>query len=50
MTEFATLSRRKRLSFHGWGYADEGLSPQEEARLHGLSGRQTELRPWMTRY
>lgn len=33
MTDFATLSRRRKLRFHGWGYADEGLSPDEEARV-----------------
>jgi alkyldihydroxyacetonephosphate synthase len=32
MTESATLSRRRKLRFYGWGYADEALSPEEEAR------------------
>ena len=29
----ATLSRRRTLRFHGWGYADDRLSPDEEARV-----------------
>jgi len=29
----ATLSRRRMLRFHGWGYADDRLSPDEEARV-----------------
>ena len=33
MTEFATLSRRRRLNLCGWGYADEGLSDDEAARV-----------------
>jgi alkyldihydroxyacetonephosphate synthase len=33
MTEFATLSRRKKLRFYGWGYADDVLSPDEDARV-----------------
>jgi alkyldihydroxyacetonephosphate synthase len=36
MAEFATLSRRRRLRFHGWGYADDRLSAEEEARVRGL--------------
>jgi alkyldihydroxyacetonephosphate synthase len=39
MTEFATLSRRRRLRFYGWGYADETLSPDEEARIRGAAKR-----------
>ena len=33
MTESATLSRRRKLRFYGWGYADETLSPEEESRV-----------------
>src|SRR5436190_11175369 len=33
MAEIATLSRRKALRFYGWGYADEGLTPEEEAAV-----------------
>jgi alkyldihydroxyacetonephosphate synthase len=33
MTEFATLSRRRKLRFYGWGYAEDVLSPEEEARI-----------------
>ena len=33
MSETATLSRRRTLRFYGWGYADEGLSADEEARV-----------------
>ena len=33
MTEFATLSHRKKLRFYGWGYADDVLSPDEDARI-----------------
>ena len=39
MGEFATLSRRRRLRFYGWGYADEALSPDEEARIRGAAKR-----------
>jgi alkyldihydroxyacetonephosphate synthase len=39
MREFATLSRRRRLRFFGWGYADEGLSPDEAARVRGAAKR-----------
>jgi alkyldihydroxyacetonephosphate synthase len=35
MTESATLSRRRKLRFYGWGYADEELSPDEELRVRG---------------
>jgi alkyldihydroxyacetonephosphate synthase len=35
MTESATLSRRRKLRFYGWGYADEDLSPDEELRVRG---------------
>ena len=33
MTDSATLSRRRKLRFYGWGYADDVLSPDEEARV-----------------
>jgi alkyldihydroxyacetonephosphate synthase len=33
MTGSATLSRRRKLRFYGWGYADDVLSPEEEARV-----------------
>jgi alkyldihydroxyacetonephosphate synthase len=39
MTEFATLSRRRRLRFYGWGYADDGPTPEEEARVRGAARR-----------
>lgn len=39
MTEPATLSRRRKLRFYGWGYADETLSPQEESRTRDLVKR-----------
>jgi len=39
MAEFSTLSRRKRLRFCGWGYADDILSPDEEARIRGAVKR-----------
>ena len=39
MTEFATASRRRRLRFYGWGYADEGLSADEEARVRESAKR-----------
>ncbi len=39
MGEFATLSRRKRLRFYGWGYADQVLSPDEEGRVRGAARR-----------
>jgi alkyldihydroxyacetonephosphate synthase len=39
MAEVATLSRRRRLRFYGWGYADDGLTPEEEARVRGAARR-----------
>ena len=33
MTDFATLSRRKRLRFFGWGNVDDALTPDEEKRV-----------------
>ena len=39
MTEFATLSRRRKLRFYGWGYADDTLSAEEEARVRGAAKR-----------
>ena len=35
----ATLSRRRTLRFHGWGYADDRLSPDEEARVRRSAAR-----------
>ncbi len=35
----ATLSRRRRLRFFGWGYADEILTAEEEARVRGAARR-----------
>ncbi len=39
MTAFATLSRRRRLRFYGWGYADESLTEDEAARVRGAVNR-----------
>src|SRR5579864_8234346 len=39
MTESATLSRRRKLRFFGWGYADEALLPEEESRVRDLAER-----------
>src|SRR5215831_7360932 len=39
MAEAATLSRRSTLRFYGWGYADETLSPEEEARVRAIPQR-----------
>ena len=39
MTDSATLSRRRRLRFYGWGYADEELSSDEDARVRQSAGR-----------
>lgn len=39
MGDFATLSRRRKLRFWGWGYADEALLPEEEARIRGAAKR-----------
>jgi alkyldihydroxyacetonephosphate synthase len=39
MTENATLSRRRKLRFYGWGYADDGLMPDEEARVRARALR-----------
>jgi alkyldihydroxyacetonephosphate synthase len=39
MTEFATLSHRKRLRFYGWGYADDVLAPDEDARVRESAKR-----------
>jgi len=33
MVESATLSRRRKLRFYGWGYADDVLSPDEDVRI-----------------
>jgi len=37
MTEFATLSRRRKLRFYGWGYADDVLTDEERARICGIT-------------
>jgi alkyldihydroxyacetonephosphate synthase len=39
MAEFATLSRRRRLRFYGWGYVEDSLTPDEEARVRATAGR-----------
>ncbi len=39
MAETATLSRRRTLRFYGWGYADDALSPEEEARVRSVAIR-----------
>ena len=39
MTDFSTLSRRRKLRFYGWGYADEGLSPEEDLRVRESAKR-----------
>lgn len=39
MTESATLSRRRKLRFYGWGYADEGLTAEEETRVRESAKR-----------
>ncbi len=39
MTQSDTLSHRGKLRFYGWGYADEHLSADEEARVRAAAGR-----------
>jgi len=39
MADSATLSRRQKLRFYGWGYADETLSPEEDALVRGAAQR-----------
>ena len=39
MVEAATLSRRRKLRFYGWGYADDVLSADEEARIRQSATR-----------
>lgn len=39
MNDVPTLSRRRRLRFWGWGYADENLSPEEDARIRASAAR-----------
>src|SRR5665213_2453960 len=39
MVDSATLSRRRKLRFYGWGYADDLLSAEEEARVRGSAQR-----------
>jgi alkyldihydroxyacetonephosphate synthase len=34
-----TLAHRRRLRFWGWGYADEGLTAEEEARVRAAAAR-----------
>jgi alkyldihydroxyacetonephosphate synthase len=45
MVEAATLSRRRTLRFYGWGYADDALAPEEEARVRGSLKRFGEAAP-----
>jgi alkyldihydroxyacetonephosphate synthase len=37
MSEDATLSRRPKLRFYGWGYADDALSAEEDALVRGVA-------------
>jgi alkyldihydroxyacetonephosphate synthase len=39
VSEPQTLARRRTLRFWGWGYADEGLTPDEEARARAGAAR-----------
>jgi alkyldihydroxyacetonephosphate synthase len=39
MTEPHTLAHRRPLRFWGWGYADENLTPDEEARVRASAAR-----------
>ncbi len=39
LSEFATLSHRRRLRFWGWGYEDEDLSPEEVGRIRASAAR-----------
>jgi len=39
MAEAVTLSHRRKLRLYGWGYADDVLSPDEEARVRGAAAR-----------
>jgi alkyldihydroxyacetonephosphate synthase len=39
LSEFATLSHRRRLRFWGWGYQDEDLSPDEADRIRAGAAR-----------
>src|SRR5579863_2152589 len=39
LSEFATLSHRRRLRFWGWGYEDEDLTPDETARIRASAAR-----------
>jgi alkyldihydroxyacetonephosphate synthase len=39
LSEFATLSHRRRLRFWGWGYEDEDLSPEEAGRIRASAAR-----------
>ncbi len=39
MSEFATLSHRRRLRFWGWGYEDEDLTSEETGRIRAAAAR-----------
>src|SRR5579863_219109 len=39
LSEFATLSHRRRLRFWGWGYEDEDLTPDEASRIRAAAAR-----------
>lgn len=39
MPQSATLSRRRKLRFYGWGYEGDALTPEEEARVRGAARR-----------
>ena len=39
LSEFATLSHRRRLRFWGWGYEDEDLKPEEAGRIRAAAAR-----------
>ncbi|MDE2464135.1 MAG: FAD-binding oxidoreductase [Alphaproteobacteria bacterium] len=39
MSDEATLSRRSKLRFYGWGYVDEALSAEEADRVRGSAQR-----------
>jgi len=43
MAEFETKSRRGHLRFWGWGREDEGLLPEEVARVRGAAARHGDL-------
>jgi len=39
LSEFATLSHRRRLRFWGWGYEDEDLTPEEAGRIRASAAK-----------